>query len=129
MPISDIPSKVLPKTYHLKKKSKLSSYCIPVTEKIAVSLERKRSSKLKAKAKVKVLLTKLQAILLLKIAYKKALKEYARFIDDRYQGEKAQDRIAKIVEARYQLKRYKEDVSPEEFSPKAIIERWFSFLV
>ncbi len=124
--MSSIPmsSTALPKTLRLKNKPKLFSYCIPVTEKIAVSLKKSRSNP-EVKANVKALLIKLQATLLLK----KALQEVTKGFRDRYSMDKAQDRIAKIVEARYQLKRYKEDVSPEEFSPKAIIERWFSFLV
>ena len=118
----------------LKKTPKLFGFKVPVTEETAVSLAKRRIQKQTGSHTIvnfphSDIGLKSKAEALLKIAYKKALKEYARFIDDRYQGEKAQDRIAKIVEARYQLKRYKEDVSPEEFSPKAIIERWFSFLV
>jgi hypothetical protein len=68
------------------------------------------------KSKAEVLLTK-------------ALKKACEGFGDRYRMDKAQIQIAKIVKTMNGLKTYEEGVSPVEFSPQAIVEKGFSFLV
>jgi hypothetical protein len=123
-PISSTAVSKMNKSVHLTNPSKLRSLKIPVTDKTAVSLARRRIEKqvgsntivnfphsdIHLKSKVEALL-------------KKALQEATKGFRDRYSMEKAQDQMARIVKMMNGLKTYEEGASPAEFSPQTILKK------